>query len=85
MEQVMRKASARRGREVDEARLAAQASRITEHFDRESDAFVTSGRGLDHGMIDPRDTRRVIGFCLETCREGRARKLRPGNYGVARP
>ncbi len=85
MEQVMRKASARRGREVDEARLAAQASRITEHFDRESDAFVTSGRCLDHGMIDPRDTRRVIGFCLETCREGRARKLRPGNYGVARP
>jgi geranyl-CoA carboxylase beta subunit len=35
-------------------------------------------------VIDPRDTRRVLGFCLETCLEGRARKLKPSSYGVHR-
>ena len=39
---------------------------------------------LDQGIIDPRDTRRVLGFALETCWEGRNRRLHPNAFGVAR-
>ena len=85
METVARGAAKRRGQDVDEARLAAQTAAIIEHFDRQSDAFYTSGRCLDHGVIDPRDTRKVLGFALETCREARHRTLNPNSYGVARP
>ena len=85
MEQVARRTAERKSIPLDEEKLARQRARITQHFDTQSDAFYTSGRMLDHGMIDPRDTRKVIGFCLLTCREARARTLRPNSFGVARP
>ncbi len=85
MEQVATRTAARKGVALDAGRLAKQSAQITAHFDAQSDPFFTSGRGLDHGMIDPRDTRRVIGFCLATCREARLRSLRPNSFGVARP
>ncbi|RMD48506.1 MAG: acyl-CoA carboxylase subunit beta [Alphaproteobacteria bacterium] len=84
MELVARAGARRRGQPIDEAELAKRSQMITWHFDRQSDAFYTSGRCLDHGMIDPRDTRRVLGFCLETCLEARARRLSPLTFGVAR-
>lgn len=84
MEQVARRTAARKGVEVDEARLAKQRAGITAHFDNQSDAFFTSGRMLDMGMIDPRDTRVVIGFCLATCAEAKRRDLNPNAFGVGR-
>lgn len=84
MEQVMRVGAARKGVNVDEDKLAAQSAAISAHFDQQSDAFYTSGRVLDHGMIDPRDTRAVLGFCVQTSAESRARKLRPNSFGAAR-
>ncbi len=85
MEQVARNAARRKGTRLDPDRMATERARITAHFDAQSDAFFTSGRLLDHGMIDPRDSRRVIAFCLETCREARARRLNPNSFGVVRP
>jgi geranyl-CoA carboxylase beta subunit len=35
-------------------------------------------------VIDPRDTRDVLAFCLDTIAEGDAKKLRPMQFGVAR-
>ncbi|MEX0304373.1 MAG: carboxyl transferase domain-containing protein, partial [Leisingera sp.] len=84
MEQVARRTAGRRGAKPDEVRLAAQREKIAAHFDGQSDAFYTSGRVLDMGMIDPRDTRNVIGFCLQTCLDARARQLNPNSFGVAR-
>jgi len=84
MELVARNAARRRGQEVDEQQLAAQRQAIVAHFDRQSDAFYTSGRVLDQGVIDPRDTRRVLGFVLETILESRHRRLQPNSFGVAR-
>ena len=40
-------------------------------FSRQESAFYTSGRNLDHGVIDPRDSRKVLGFALETVLEAR--------------
>ena len=87
MEVVARNAAKRRG--VDptpafEAQLAKQRQAILDHFAPQSNAFYTSGRMLDHGIIDPRDTRRVLGFALETCWEARHRTVRPNSFGVAR-
>jgi geranyl-CoA carboxylase beta subunit len=84
MEHVARVGAKRRGVEPDEAHLAAQRARVVAHYDRQADAFFTSGRCLDHGIIDPRDTRKVLGFVLDTCREARERVLRPNAFGVGR-
>ena len=53
-------------------------------FDKQSDIFYVSGRLLDQGIIDPRDTREVISFALKTCSEAKKRKLKPNSFGVAR-
>ncbi len=84
MTMVAKVGAKRKGIDIDEATLAAQHKTIATHFDRQSDAFYTSGRCLDHGVIDPRDTRKVLGFCLETCLEARNRTLQPNSFGVAR-
>jgi geranyl-CoA carboxylase beta subunit len=75
----------RRGQPVDEAQLTALEQKIVANFDRQSDAFYTSGRMLDDGVIDPRDTRRVLGFAFDVCRQATRRQLRPVQFGVARP
>jgi geranyl-CoA carboxylase beta subunit len=75
----------RRGEPVDEEKLSALANMIVANFDRQSSAIYTSGRMLDDGVIDPRDTRRVVGFALATCAEAEARRVRPVQFGVARP
>jgi geranyl-CoA carboxylase beta subunit len=75
----------RRGLPVDEDQLGALERKIITSFDRQSDAFYTSGRLLDDGVIDPRDTRRVLGFAFELCRKAERRTVRPVQFGVARP
>jgi len=84
MSEVFRAGAARKGREVDEAMLAEQEARVIAHYDRQSDAFYTSGRMLDDGLIDPRDSRRVLALALSICREGRLRRTQPNAFGVGR-
>ena len=84
MSTVARVGAARKGMDLDQDRLARQEAAITGLFDKQSSPFFTSGRVLDHGVIDPRDSRWVIAFCLQTCAEARARKPRPNSFGVAR-
>ncbi|WP_239015204.1 acyl-CoA carboxylase subunit beta [Archangium violaceum] len=74
----------RAGQPVDEAALAWMAQPLIEQFERESDAFHCSARLFDDGVIDPRDTRRVLGFILATCEEAARRTLAPNTFGVAR-
>ncbi len=84
MTQVMEASARRRGKTVDKEDLKEQEVKLKQHFDSQSGAFYTSGRLLDQGIIDPRDTRNVLGFALETCWESRQRKLCPNSFGVAR-
>jgi geranyl-CoA carboxylase beta subunit len=74
----------RAGQPVDEEALAWMAQPLIEQFERESDAFHCSARLFDDGVIDPRDTRRVLGFVLATCAEAARRTLSPNTFGVAR-
>ena len=84
MDHVTRGATERRGKKVEEEVLQAQKQRLIKHFDSQSDAFYTSGRMLDQGVIDPRDSRKVLGFALETVWEARNRSLNPNSFGVSR-
>jgi geranyl-CoA carboxylase beta subunit len=84
MSNVARVAAGRRGQAIDEALLQAREQQVIELFDGQADAFYTSGRVLDQGVIDPRDTRRVLSFALECCIEARQRELTPNTFGVAR-
>ena len=70
--------------ENDEKMLAGIRQQIVDQFDRESDSFAASARMFDDGLIDPRDTRRVLGLCLSVCREARSRHLHGNSFGVAR-
>jgi len=85
MEIVMREGAARKGVPVDEDKLAAMSAKIVETFERQMHAFYTSGLLLDDGLIDPRDTRRVLALTLAMCDEAQRRTLRPMQFGVARP
>ena len=77
--------AARKGEPVDEAKLAALKAKIVETFERQMHAFYTSGLLLDDGIIDPRDTRRVLALALAVCSEAARRELQPMQFGVARP
>ncbi|MBE7940686.1 MULTISPECIES: carboxyl transferase domain-containing protein [Ramlibacter] len=84
MQMVSEAALARKGLAPDPEKSREQYERIVAMFEAQSDAFYTSGLLLDDGVIDPRDTRDVLGFCLDTCAEAAARTPRPLPFGVAR-
>ena len=75
---------ARAGMPADEARLNAMSDELRTRLDREAAALFGTARLWDDGIIDPRDTRRILGLCLAIAREADARVLRPNTFGVAR-
>jgi len=77
-------AKARRGGGMTAADVAAMEAKIIDTFERQSSALYTSGLLLDDGIIDPRDTRKVLAYGLSICREAEQRKLHPIQFGVAR-
>jgi len=84
MEMVARGKAARDGSDVDEVALAKQSSAIRAGIDAQSDALFATARLWDDGIIDPRDTRKVLGLCLQIAAEGEQKVLRPNSFGVAR-
>jgi len=73
-----------RGIAPDHAGLAAMSQRLIAQYDREGEALFATARIWDDGIIDPRDTRRVVAFCLDTCSEGDARVAVGNSFGIAR-
>ena len=62
-----------------------QLGQITvNQIDRESSALFATARLWDDGIIDPRDSRRLLGELLSICRESEGVSLRPNIFGVAR-
>ena len=84
METVAIASAKRRGVEPDMEALAKQRAAIVDIFNSQEDAFYTSGRLLDNGIIDPRDTRKALGFLLGTIWERKNRTLQPNAFGVGR-
>jgi geranyl-CoA carboxylase beta subunit len=67
-----------------EAGLKAMSEQLRRRLDAESDVLFGTARLWDDGIIDPRDTRRVLALCLTIAREADARQLHPNSFGVAR-
>ncbi|MGQ0466664.1 MAG: acyl-CoA carboxylase subunit beta [Sporichthyaceae bacterium] len=61
---VGREAAAAAGREFDEEADRARTAQIEAQIERESHAFFMSGKLYDDGIIDPADTRTVLGISL---------------------
>ncbi len=82
---VMEESARARGLEPDRAQIDGMRAKVIETFERQTSAFYTSGRLLDDGIIDPRDTRRVLATVLALFRREANVPLRPLSFGVARP
>jgi len=59
----LRRASISRHPATDEE-LAAHEAKLRRMFEEKSDPYFCTARLFDDGIIDPRDTRRVLGICL---------------------
>jgi geranyl-CoA carboxylase beta subunit len=57
---------------------------VAGRIEKESTALFATARLWDDGLIDPRDSRRVLALCLSICREAQLRPLNPSTFGVAR-
>jgi len=82
---VMEDSARTRGLEPDRAQIDGMRAKIIETFERQTSAFYTSGRMLDDGIIDPRDTRRVLAYVLALFRRAERVTTHPLGFGVARP
>ncbi len=74
----------RLGQTPDEAKLKAMEEKTAAQLDASSTALFATARLWDDGIIDPRDTRKVLGFVLDTCLEAESRRLRGNIFGVPR-
>jgi len=61
---VRRTAAERAGQPYDEEQDARLRQMVSEQIDKESNAFYATGQLWDDGIIDPRDTRTVLGIAL---------------------
>ncbi len=74
----------RSGMEANEEALAAMSDGLRLRLDKESAALFGTARLWDDGIVDPRDTRRILGLGLALAAEADQRKLNPNTFGVAR-
>ncbi|MGP3930171.1 acyl-CoA carboxylase subunit beta [Nonomuraea sp. KM88] len=72
-----------KGQVYDEEADAAMREMVEAQIEAESLAFFLSGRLYDDGVIDPRDTRTVLGMCLSAINS--APVPEPAGFGVFRP
>ncbi|MFP8940176.1 acyl-CoA carboxylase subunit beta [Streptomyces fenghuangensis] len=80
---VMRESAAARGRPYDEEDDAALRAMVEQQIEAESLPAFLSGRLYDDGVIDPRDTRTVLGMCLSAVHTAPVAGAR-GGFGVFR-
>jgi acetyl-CoA carboxylase carboxyltransferase component len=79
---VARESAQARGREFDTAEDDRRRAQIEDQIERESHAFFVSARIYDDGVIDPRDTRTVLGMALSAAHSGPVQGRR--GFGVFR-
>jgi len=70
--------------DVDEAKLDAMEKGTRELLESQTTALASTARLEDDGLIDPRDTRTILAFVLDVCREADQRTTRTNTFGIAR-
>jgi geranyl-CoA carboxylase beta subunit len=84
MDIVNRSKLGRMGLPANDDALGAMSDALRQRLDAESTALFGTARLWDDGIIDPRDTRRLLGLCLNIAAEAEKRQLRPNTFGIAR-
>ncbi|MGW4378692.1 acyl-CoA carboxylase subunit beta [Kitasatospora sp. NPDC004531] len=79
---VARQSAVAKGRPYDEDADAALRAMVEQQIESESLPAFLSGRLYDDGVIDPRDTRTVLGICLSAIHSGPVEGAR--GFGVFR-
>ena len=79
---VSRQSAESMGRPFDEEADAVMRAMIEDQIERESVAMFITGRVYDDGIIDPRDSRTVLGMALSACHSAEVRGTR--EWGVFR-
>jgi 3-methylcrotonyl-CoA carboxylase beta subunit len=74
--------TAKKGEEYPASEQEAMKESIKQTYDEQSHAYYASARCWDDGIIDPRDTRYVLGLALSLCPELEGGE--GGSYGVFR-
>nr|BFD43440.1 geranyl-CoA carboxylase subunit beta [Pseudomonas sp. FFPRI_1] len=75
---------AKNGQEADPKMLDMLEQVTAQKLDSQSTALYGSANLWDDGLIDPRDTRTLLGYLLDICHEAEQRTLQPNSFGVAR-
>ncbi|MGY2285097.1 geranyl-CoA carboxylase subunit beta [Pseudomonas gingeri] len=72
------------GQAVDEKMLDMLEQVTAQKLDSQSTALYGTASLWDDGLIDPRDTRTLLGYLLDICHEAEVRPLHANSFGVAR-
>ncbi len=75
---------AKMGQTPDPKMLDVIEKATADKLDKGSTALYGTARLWDDGLIDPRDTRKVLALALDICKEAAIRPLRANTFGVAR-
>ncbi|WP_445937765.1 geranyl-CoA carboxylase subunit beta [Pseudomonas sp.] len=76
---------AKEGKEADPKMLDMLETVTAQKLDSQSTALYGTASLWDDGLIDPRDTRKLLGYLLDICAEAAVRPLKTNSFGVARP
>ncbi|SNS86438.1 geranyl-CoA carboxylase subunit beta [Pseudomonas segetis] len=75
---------AKEGLEADPKMLDMLEQVTAQKLDSQSTALYGTASLWDDGLIDPRDTRKLLGYLLDICTEAALRPLKNNRFGVAR-
>ena len=70
---------------VPDPKMLDMLEQVTaQKLDSQSTALYGSANLWDDGLIDPRETRTLLGYLLDICHEAEVRPLHANSFGVAR-
>jgi acetyl-CoA carboxylase carboxyltransferase component len=81
---VARQSAASMGKPFDEEADATMRAMVEQQIDSESTALFMTGKLYDDGIIDPRDTRTVLGMCLSAVHGNQVEGRHGSGFGVFR-
>jgi len=77
-----RQSAERAGKKIEEEQFKMLKDMAMNQLETETDPYYVSSRSLDDGIIDPRDTRTVLGICLSLCYNQEVKGTE--GYGISR-
>ncbi|QXI26899.1 geranyl-CoA carboxylase subunit beta [Pseudomonas vanderleydeniana] len=72
------------GQAVEEKMLDMLEQMTAQKLDSQSTALYGTANLWDDGLVDPRDSRTLLGYLLDICHEAEVRPLQANSFGVAR-